>query len=223
MTTASPAGSPALSLFLAPMVMARGIDMDGPKAIVQIGPNVDVASQRTVEKGPHAVDQLSEIDRLGLQGLAPGEGEQLTAERRPPVRRLAHLIDDALSSGRPFGSLQQAQSPGNDHQQVVEIVRHAARELAERVDLLRLAKLFLRLGEARLIANAFGDVVDELESAHELSVAITERVELHLVGLPRKSCVPELVGRREFLAAERPAPISLHLLSMLGQVVEQRE
>ena len=57
----------------------------------------------------------------------------------------------------------------------------AARQLADGFDLLSLAQLTFGFGELGLIADALGDVIDELERANNRAAAIAQGVELHLV------------------------------------------
>ena len=84
-----------------------------------------------------------EIDGLRPERLPAGEGEQLPGQaaprsaawRMPSMKRLARVgIRLAVEHVEPAG---------DDHQQIVEVVRHAAGQLADGLDLLRLAQRFL--------------------------------------------------------------------------------
>jgi len=70
---------------------------------------LDVAAQRAIEQIAHAVDLAAQIERLGLQRLAPCKGQQLAAQRGTPFGSLAHSRDDALATLRIGASLDQAQ------------------------------------------------------------------------------------------------------------------
>ncbi len=120
-------------------------------------------------------------------------------------------------------ALEQLQAAREHRQQVVEVVRDAAGQLAERFHLLRLAQRRLGVPQPLLIAQALGDVVDELVGADAVAVAIPQRVETHLVGAPVARRIAELFDRRELLAGQRPAPHRLHGALMVGLRRQQVE
>ncbi len=94
----------------------------------------------------------ADVKHLRLQRLAAGEGQQLRGELGGTLDRFGDRIDIAASA--LFGEIAPAQEIGrgaNDGQQIVEVVRDAAGELADRFHLLRLTQHFLALA-------AFGDV-----------------------------------------------------------------
>ena len=109
--------------------------------------DLDPLADRPVEQVGHAADQLVDLDHLGLQRLAPGEGEQLAGQRRGARRGLHHRLGEAnalvLGEAGPAQHVRRALDHG---QEVVEIVRDAAGELAERLHLVGLAELVLGLG-----------------------------------------------------------------------------
>ena len=65
--------------------------------------------------------------------------------------------------------LQRVKTAADDHEKVVEIMRHAAGELAERVELLRFRQLRLHLLELDLGFAALGDVAGILAKPMILS------------------------------------------------------
>ena len=88
------------------------------------------------------------FEHLRPQGLAAREGEQLAHEARGPVRVLLDLHD--VLEGRirrPVVGEQQVAVADDGLQHVVEVVRHAAGELADRVHLLGLGELLLDLAQ----------------------------------------------------------------------------
>ena len=78
----------------------------------------------------------------GLQVLLPREGEQALGQRGAPLGPLDRAVDQAR---RPAAASRQAlaqqlEVAEHGRQQVVEVVRDAAGELADRLHLLRLAE-----------------------------------------------------------------------------------
>ena len=100
--------------------------------------------RRTIFSVPlhHAV----QVEHLGLHGLPAGEGQKPAHQRARPVARLQNLIHvGAKLVLRPQKVLGQLRVAGDDGQEVVEIVRHAAGQAPHRLHLLRLAKFLLQL------------------------------------------------------------------------------
>src|SRR4051812_12544457 len=62
------------------------------------------------------------------------------------------------------------ETAADDHQQIVEIVRHAASQLTKRIELLRFRKLLLHLLELELGVAPLGDVAGDLGEADEPAV-----------------------------------------------------
>ena len=86
-----------------------------------------------------AGDELVCVERFGLQGLAARERQEPLRHARRAIRAAAHGVDVA----RPTVALPRAQAPLQridrrfDHREhVVEVVRDAAGELAQRLHLL---------------------------------------------------------------------------------------
>ena len=122
----------------------RRIDEGVPEAGGRHGLDLDRFAERAAQHVAHADDAAGNVDDLGLQRLAPAEGEQLAGQlgAAPDRRfRLAQPLRDLLVAGRE--PAQQLQVVGDHLQDVVEVVRHAAGELADGVHLLRLAQLLL--------------------------------------------------------------------------------
>ena len=126
-----------------------GIGQHPPQPAGQHGLDGDLLAQSAAQQFGHAGDKAAGIDRLGVERLAAREGEQPLGERGRPLRaahRVLHRAVQAVAVGR--GRLQRAlqgfQVADDDGQEIVEIVRHAAGELADALHLLRLGKLFLR-------------------------------------------------------------------------------
>src|SRR6266851_2443925 len=65
----------------------------------------------------------------------------------------------------------------DDHQQIVEIVRNAACELAERFHLLRLGELLLRPFERRLSLLSLSNVARNLHEADKRARLVADRLD----------------------------------------------
>ena len=70
-----------------------------------------------------------------------------------------------LGIGKP--AAKQLRVAADDHQEIVEVVGDAARQLAERFHLLRLGELLLRALERSLRLPPLGDVARDLHEADE--------------------------------------------------------
>ena len=117
----------------------------------------DRVAQRAVEQVGHAGDQLAGVDRLGLQRLRAREGEQAPGQRRGAVGAFRRIVD--VARARVAGSLSQTalgefQPAENDRQHIVEIMRDAAGQLADRFHLLHLAQLAPPARAVRRVACA---------------------------------------------------------------------
>jgi hypothetical protein len=107
--------------------------------------DADARIERAPQQRSQRLQHRRHVDRARLQDLAPREREQLGGEfgaaargaRRGGDQVLRQLI--AAHGGQVFEHLQVAL---NHRQQVVEVVRNAARELAHRFDALRMVQRF---------------------------------------------------------------------------------
>ena len=123
---------------------------------------LDPRPQHIAKQRAHLVDQRRDIGRLHLQPLDPAEGEQLAGEPRAPLRRrerVGRIAQQPLVLD-PLGD--EVEAADDDGQQIVEVMRDAAGQLAERFHLLALAKLVLRgfeLGDVPRLEQQIGDLV----------------------------------------------------------------
>ena len=109
----------------------------------------------------HAGDQPVDVGRLGVERLPAREGQQPVGQRRGPLGRALGRDDVAVEVAEPAlrdPRLQQLQAAGDAGQQVVEVVRQAAGELADRLHLLRLAQRLLGLPQRLGLLLLGGDV-----------------------------------------------------------------
>jgi hypothetical protein len=184
----------------------------------------DGGTDRAGDEIGHALDQAGHIDGRGLEGLASGEGQQTMHQGSRPLRRFQGALDQALfavaADPPPHQEIQGAQDGG---QQIVEIVRHAARELAHGLQLLSLDERLLGLGQGPLVLEPLGDVRGELERPDPLAGVVGQASELDLVVRPYAGGVPPGFDDREFLSGDRARPDGAHgrlVLGLVGQEVE---
>ena len=137
------------------------------------------------------------MNRLWLQVLPAREGQQALCQRSAPLGTLHGAVHQAQQVGVAADTtVEQVEVGDHRHQQVVEVVRDAARELPDRLQLLRLPQLLLGLSQTRLLPQPFGHVVDELVRPDALARRIPEHAEAHLVGPAGQFRVAELTYRR---------------------------
>ncbi len=131
------------------------IDHGGPQAAGDHGFDLDVLADGLAQQLVEIAQQPAEVGRLRPQRLAAGKGQQL-------ARQLGTAFDCRAGSIDALGRaavllhqrLQQLQIAGDHLQHVVEIMGHAARELADGLELLRLVQ---RLPAQLQLAGAFLD------------------------------------------------------------------
>ncbi len=121
------------------------IDHHRPDIRGKIERDVDVFAQRSSQQADNSSDEIVDIDGLGLERLATCEGKQPARQIGAPHRSVDRLPDQFVGCGGEGRAAQYVKITNNDAEQVVEIMRHAAGEVADRLHLLRLEKLRLRL------------------------------------------------------------------------------
>jgi hypothetical protein len=111
-----------------------------------VGDQLDVFAQQTAQQDLELRDQLAQVQHLALHGLLAREGQQLADQIGGAHARLADLVEALVRRVAHRMTMQQfvkAQLDGG--QQVVEVVGHAAGQLADGLHLLRLGQLKLHL------------------------------------------------------------------------------
>ena len=138
---------------------------------------LDVLADDAAQHRADAAHDLAEVEHRRLQHLLAAEGEQLVREVRRAVRRVDHLAQIVRRGTVLVGAHQrELRVAGDDGDEIVEVVRDAAGQRADRLELLRLAKLRLALAERRLDANALADLVGEHDVRRgELGGALFDR------------------------------------------------
>ena len=163
------------------------IDLDRPEVFRDRQLDIDrIAQERPVEERGDRIEMLRDVDVLHLQLALPREGEELGQERRRLVARDERRDELAAERGLVLHVLGDRIDVGADHHQlVVEIVRDAAGEPADRLHLLGLAQAALGLvAHRRLLAQLMRRLVDPaLELAVEVSLERLRLLEvLHVDG-----------------------------------------
>ncbi len=127
---------------------------------------LDVLADEPLQHRREVVHHRPERHDLRREHLLAAEGEQLPGQsRRARGRPLDHLD---IPSERMVGSQARQEdlgAPGDDREQVVEIVRDPARELSDAFDLLRLAQLGFDLLLLRFGAPPLRDVAGHADDA----------------------------------------------------------
>ena len=105
----------------------------------------DLVADSAVDQVGHARQQLVGIDRARQQRLGPGEGEQPASEGGGAIGAFHRIVQVARGFLRLQPQLAPRQfQPADDHRQhIVEVMRDAAGQLADRVHLLHLAQIVL--------------------------------------------------------------------------------
>ena len=124
--------------------------------------------------------QRVEVDDPRLEHLLAAEGEELVGDgRRLLARLLDHLDILAARLVEVLAPDQQFRVAEDGGEQVVEVVRHAAGQTADRFHLLRLPELFAALAQGFLGVLALEDLRDQaLALAEELTDHLRQSAEL---------------------------------------------
>ncbi len=130
---------------------------------------------------------VGDVEDARLQALLARERQELAHEVRGAVGVLLDLHDVGEGRiARPEAQQQKIAEADHRGQQIVEVVRHAAGELAHRLHLLR-------LGELRLEALLIGGV-DEMQD--EAGIARAEAADEHGGAAGARTAQPDLDRRR---------------------------
>ena len=123
-----------------------GVDARRRQAFREIEPQRDARPERALQQIDHALDQAAQVDRHGAQILLSRERQQALRQRGAALGALQRAVDQPVQPRIVGHALaQQIEIAHHRHQQIVEIVRDAAGELADRLHLLRLPQLLLGL------------------------------------------------------------------------------
>src|SRR4029434_5824831 len=104
---------------------------------VELDLDANVSAQRACQHLAHAAQVLRKVDRLRIDRLASGECEKVPREAGSSRYRAAHRLQDFLRLLGRWIALEHLHTTREHGEQVVEVVRDAAWELAQRFEALR--------------------------------------------------------------------------------------
>ena len=102
---------------------------------------MDMRADRTADELLHVGDQAVHVRGLGVEGLAPGEGEEAVRQGSGALGRALghrHVAVEVAHAALRHSGLHQLQRAGDAGQQVVEVVRQPTGQLPDRLHLLGL-------------------------------------------------------------------------------------
>jgi len=142
-------------------------------ALSQDGHELDVLADQPPQHGLHPAGDVAEIDDSRAQHLASAEGEELPGEPGRALGSLGNFLDPGTGWIRDRELSKQQMGMADDRgEEIVEVVGDPAGKLADRLHLLRLAKLLLALMEHRLGSLAVGDVGDDAHHLNDVAVDV---------------------------------------------------
>ncbi len=109
----------------------------------------------------HALDQAVEIGALGVERLPPRERQQAMRQGRRALEPALGGVDvavDRIEAALAQTDLQHLQAAADGGEQIVEVVRQPAGELADRFHFLRLAQRVFGVRQRFGALEFFGDV-----------------------------------------------------------------
>ena len=128
------------------------------QVLVRKDEQLDIRRQHAPQHSGQIVQQVAQMNRLERQRRAAGKPQQLIHHQAAADR-----CRDDVAQARFIGSAGQQLGVGeDDRQQIVEVVRDPAGELADRFHLLRLAELFF---QAAPLTDVFGEHLVTLDPA----------------------------------------------------------
>ena len=150
----------------------RRVHPDRPEAVCEVEVHLDVAAQRRAEQVRRPPQVPGGVDHLGAGRQLAREGEQVPRQPGAALRRLADVGEDApqplVVARQP---LREPDAAHDDLEEVAEVVGDAARELAQRLQLLRLGHLLAQRVHGPLRLAPLGDVARHLGEADQGAAA----------------------------------------------------
>ena len=134
----------------------RTIDVGRPEVRIDDGLDLDVLAERTTQQAAGRRHEVVEDGLLRLQHLFAREGQELADQVGGALHGFAHLVEPWMDADSHSVVVAQGVDVGHhQHEDVVEVVCHAAGELADRFHLLRLHELLAGAAFAvhRLLAH----------------------------------------------------------------------
>ncbi|MNK89562.1 hypothetical protein D3C87_1095760 [compost metagenome] len=175
---------------------------------LQVELDADALAERVLDQVLQPGQHLVDIDHFGAQRLPAGKGQQARREHGAALRGPERPVHDPAHVGRQVvARLQQLQVAEDRRQQVVEVVRDAARELAQHFHLLRLPHLPFERAALALVAVQRDEAARRHGVvAHGQHLAVVEQVVVApplCVGRPQQVDGGAAVGQRRQRRAQR--------------------
>ena len=122
-----------------------GVSANGAQRLRSSHDQLDVFTNQPREQPSHLTDDIIQIHNVGLQNLQPAEGQKLARQTGSAIRGPFDLLNlsGILAGGRQLIA-EKLRVAFDNHQKIVEIVRHSAGQAAHRFHFLRLAELLLK-------------------------------------------------------------------------------
>jgi hypothetical protein len=147
-----------------------GVCLDAAQIGLQLEHELDLIADETLQHLVRVRQHAVDVEHFALHHLTPAEGEQLARERRRRLAGAVHLRDVG-ADGMVLPELfhHQLAVPENAGEQIVEVVRDPAGELADRLHLLRLPELRLGVAQRRYVPYS---------TAHDVARSVGERADV---------------------------------------------
>ncbi len=148
--------------------MAR-VDFHRQKFRIQGRADRNILADEPADQGFGFAHHRIEIHEARLNDLLPAEREQLAGQLRGPLRGVQNLLGlawMAYLAARPHPTAFAVAD--DDHQQIVEIVRYATRQAANRLHLAGLMQLLL--GPLEIL-----DVRADAKPSHDIAAMVAHR------------------------------------------------
>ena len=186
------------------------IDLGIPHIVGKAELQLDLLAERAVQQLGGGADKLIDVRRPRQQSLLARERQKLPRQIGRTLRGIADPAHLLAQLGMEAPILLQVFDVGHDdHEDVVEVVRHAAGQLADRLHLLGLPKLLLGMVVVRHVA------------ADEVVLAIGLRPNRHPVQRNRTAILVDIA------AAEMPdgsaAASRAHLVAGCLEIIGKSE
>ena len=126
------------------------IRTDGARPAQERRVDLDVLAEQAREQADRVGDGAVEVERRELLHLAAAEGEELPRQLGRAVAGVRDLVEVRAQLVVAADALERERGVAADRgEQVVEVVRDAARELPDGLEPLRLAEALLEAASAR--------------------------------------------------------------------------
>ncbi|HEX6905025.1 MAG TPA: hypothetical protein VF154_00320, partial [Terriglobales bacterium] len=121
------------------------VRLDGPQLLAQLQRELNVFPDQAGKGLANVLQHMVEVEHTQNLHLLAAEGEQLAGKVGGPPRRLENFFS-VVTQGRirSEGVHHQLGIAADHHEQVIEVVGHAPRQLADGIHLLYLRQLLFQ-------------------------------------------------------------------------------